>query len=172
MREKKNVPTGRSRSCAVEATGWLCDAGCAAGYVVRVGFSQAQMIGGARALHAGGCSRVRAAIQSGAYKSVGWAWPPAAAVLSRVRTTEWRRDDDDARTHTRQLWQTGRDEWKRERDGERESEREPVRTRVESARARARDKTRTPCPFCVDVECVCVRIRCVHMRACCVVFFF
>lgn len=41
--------------------------------------------GGARALHAGGCSRVRAAVQSGAYKSAGWAWPRATAVLSRVR---------------------------------------------------------------------------------------
>lgn len=120
-KKKNNVPTSRSRRCAVEATGWLCDAGCAAGYVVRVGFSQAEMIGGARALHAGGCSRVRAAVQSGAYKSAGWAWPPAAAVLSRVRTTE-RRRDDDARTHTPTTARSGRER------GE--------RARIESARAR------------------------------------
>jgi len=42
--------------------------------------------GGARALHAGGCSRVRAAVQSGAYKFTGWAWRLTAAVSSRVRT--------------------------------------------------------------------------------------
>jgi len=55
--------------------------------VERVGFSQAEMIGGgARALHAGGCSRVRAAVQSGTYKSTGWAWRLAAAVSSRVCT--------------------------------------------------------------------------------------
>lgn len=71
------------RRCAAEATG-LCGAGCATGYVVRVGFSRVEMIGGgARALHAGSCSRVRAAVQSGAYKSTGWAWRP---VSSRVRT--------------------------------------------------------------------------------------
>jgi len=78
------------RRCAAEATG-LCGAGCATGYVVRVGFSRVEMIGGgARALHAGSCSRVRAAVQSGAYKSTGWAWRPYRVVCVRLLRRRWR----------------------------------------------------------------------------------